>query len=123
MFERRESKDIRIDLAERMMTRASRSLASSSRDVRLVSGLNRRTFSACGWLGDIISPVENPATQPWTMPHSAPRPPHSNIAERRGKYGQKRFPRLSKRKDTQRKAGKNQKRSGPSIRGRKLMRK
>lgn len=42
-------------LAERMMTRASRSLASSSRDVRLVSWLKSRTFSA--WRTKVVGQV------------------------------------------------------------------
>lgn len=54
-------------LAERMMTRASSSLASSSRAVKLVSWLNWRTFSACDWGTESVKWIYLPTT-------SEPRP-------------------------------------------------
>lgn len=54
-------------LAERMMTRASSSLASSSSAVKLVSWLNWRTFSACDWGTESVKQVYLPTT-------SEPRP-------------------------------------------------
>lgn len=52
------------------MTRASSSLASSSRAVKLVSWLNWRTFSACDWG---IRKVK-PATSPYPRRHAASLP-------------------------------------------------
>lgn len=71
----------RPHLAERMMTRASRSLASSSRDVRLVSWLKSRTFSA--WRTKVVGQVTHSvSSRPApTLPHpkTAPPPPASTM--------------------------------------------
>lgn len=57
-------------LADRMMTRASSSFASSSRAVKLVSWLNWRTFSAC----DRGIRKVKPATFPYLRHHAASLP-------------------------------------------------
>lgn len=57
-------------LADRMMTRASSSFASSSRAVKLVSWLNWRTFSAC----DRGIRKVKPATLPCLRHHAASLP-------------------------------------------------
>lgn len=53
-------------LADRMMTRASSSLASSSRAVKLVSWLNWRTFSACDQGTRKVKPAAPPSASDGT---------------------------------------------------------